>query len=230
MVPMHLPKTAPMKLTALLLSLISTSAFCGTLHLDKAATGTLRQAADIRYVTHDERQTYQVKIGKTWVKGGCASSGTGNLQALLADLNFDGHADLWVTGYTDSQGRIRCSDVWLWDAQAKKYTLNTPLSAIPNLNLSMADKRLEGGIANCGCAAQCYYEASYAWQASRLITIARREQDCERHREFRLNANNELTLVKDEVIDAGNPGQQARESSTLFDWQRHAYIMRKPGE
>jgi hypothetical protein len=227
---MRLPENIPMKLTALFLSLISTSAFCGTLHLDKAATGTLRQAADIRYVTHDERQTYQLKIGKAWLKGHCASSGTGNLHALLADMNFDGHADLWVTGYPDSQGRIRCSDVWLWDAQAKQYTFNKPLSAIPNLNVSLADKRIEGGIANCGCAAQCFYEDRYAWQASTLITIARREQDCERYREFRLNANNALIRVKDEVIDAGNPGQQATENTSVLDWQRHAHIMRKPGE
>ena len=125
------PKNNAMKLIVLLLSLISTSVYGGTLHLDKAATGKVRQAADIRYANHDEKQTYQLKIGKQWIPGSCSTSGTGNLHALLVDMNFDGHADLWVTGYTDSQGRIRCSDVWLWDAPAKQYRFNQPMSAIP---------------------------------------------------------------------------------------------------
>ena len=220
----------PMKLIALLLSLISTAASCGTLHLEKAATGSVGQAADIRYANHDDRQTYRLKIGNAWESGRCRSSGTGNLHALLLDMNFDGHADLWVTGYTDSQGRIRCSDVWLWDAPAKKYRFNKPLSAIPNLDVSVAQKTLEGGIANCGCAAQCFYADRYAWQAGKLLTIARREQDCERYREYRLDAKHALIRVKDEVIDAANPGQQAQENNTVYDWQRHAQVMRKPWE
>ena len=219
-----------MKLIVLLLSLLSTSAYGATLHLDKAAAGTVRQAADIRYVNHDEKQTYQIKTGKRWMAGSCSSSGTGNLHALLLDMNFDGHADLWVTGYTDSQGRVRCSDVWLWDAPARQYSFNAPLSAIPNLEISIADQRIEGGIANCGCAAQCFYEDSYAWRASKLITIARRAQDCERYREYRLSDKNDLIIVKDEIIDSGNSGQQAIDNVKAYDWQRHARIMRKSWE
>ncbi|MCC7703245.1 hypothetical protein IGS59_13390 [Janthinobacterium sp. GW460P] len=219
-----------MKLIALLLSLISASAYGGTLHLDKAATGKVRQAADIRYANRDETQTYQLKIGKQWVKGRCSSSGTGKLHALLADMNFDGHADLWVTGYTDSQGRVRCSDVWLWDAQAKQYSFNQPLSAIPNLDIDIAEQSIEGGIANCGCAAQCFYEDSYKWQANKLITIARRAQDCERYREYRLDNKNALVIVKDEKIDSADPAQQATENTKVVDWQRHAHIMRKSWE
>ena len=219
-----------MKLIALSLLFISTSAYCGTLHLEKAVTGKVRLAADIRYAYHDEQQTYQLKIGKQWRNGRCSSSGTGNLHALLLDVNFDGHADLWVTGYTDSQGRIRCSDVWLWDAPAQKYAFDTTLSAIPNLNISMADKRIEGGIANCGCAAQCFYEDSYAWQAGKLIAIARREQDCERYREYRLNEKNDLIIVKDEIIDSGKPGQEAIENAKAVDWQRQGQVMRKAWE
>ena len=145
-------------------------------------------------------------------------------------MNFDGHADLWVTGYTDSQGRVRCSDVWLWDAPARQYSFNAPLSAIPNLEISIADQRIEGGIANCGCAAQCFYEDSYAWRASKLITIARRAQDCERYREYRLSDKNDLIIVKDEIIDSGNSGQQAIDNVKAYDWQRHARIMRKSWE
>lgn len=217
-------------LLSLLLSLVFSSAYGGTLHLDKAMTGKVSQAAELRYANHDETQSYQLKIGKQWVDGSCSSSGTGNLHALLADMNFDGHADLWITGYTDSQGRVRCSDVWLWDASGKNYSFNKPLSAIPNLNIGMADQRIEGGIANCGCAAQCFYEDSYAWRAKQLITIARREQDCERYREYRLNAQNDLIIVKDEIIDSAKPGQQAIENTKIIDWQRHAKIMRKPWE
>lgn len=228
------PKNIAMKPTALFLSVllcvISIPAYCGTLQLDKAVTGNVRQAADIRYANHDEKQTYQLKIGRQWIKGKCSSSGTGNLHALLLDMNFDGHADLWITGYTESQGRIRCSDVWLWDAPAKKYRFNQPLSAIPNLDIGTADHSIEGGIANCGCAAQCFYADSYAWQAAKLITIARREQDCERYREYRLNDKKELTMIKDEIIDSGKPGQQAVEHTNVVDWQRHAKVMRKPWE
>ena len=219
-----------MKLIALFLSLVSTAAYCGSLHLDKAASGKVRQAADIRYVHHDDKQTYRLNLGKRWVAGSCSSSGTGNLHALLLDMNFDGHADLWVTGYTDSQGRVRCSDVWLWDAPARQYSFNAPLSAIPNLEISMADQAIAGGIANCGCAAQCFYEDSYAWQASKLITIARRAQDCERYREYRLSDKNDLIIVKDEIIDSGNSGQQAIDNVKAYDWQRHARIMRKSWE
>lgn len=219
-----------MKLIALLLSLFFTSAYGGTLHLEKAATGKVRQAADIRYINHDEKQTYQLKIGKQWIPGSCSSSGTGNLHALLVDMNFDGHADLWVTGYTDSQGRIRCSDVWLWDAPAKQYRFNKPLSAIPNLDISISDQKIEGGIPNCGCAAQCFYEDSYKWQANQLITTARREQDCERYREYRLNEKNDLIIIKDEIIDSDNPGQQSIENKHVVDWQRHAHSMRKSWE
>jgi hypothetical protein len=45
-----------------------------------------------------------------------------------------------------------------------------------------------------------------------------------------LNEKNDLILVKDEIIDSGNPGQQAIENTNAYDWQRHAHIMRKPGE
>lgn len=219
-----------MKLIALLLSLFSTTVYGGTLHLNKAATGKVRQAADIRYANHDEKQTYQLNIGKQWINGRCSSSGMGNLHALLLDMNFDSHADLWVTGYRDSQGRIRCSDVWLWDAPAKQYRFNKLLSAIPNLNISMADQGIQGGIPNCGCAAQCFYEDSYKWQANKLIATARREQDCERYREYRANEKNDLIIAKDEIIDSGNPGQQTIDNVKAYDWQRHAHIMRKSWE
>ena len=94
----------------------------------------------------------------------------------------------------------------------------------------MADQGIQGGIPNCGCAAQCFYEDSYKWQANKLITIARREQDCERYREYRLNEKNDLIIAKDEIIDSGNPGQQAIENTNVVDWQRHAQTMRKSWE
>lgn len=38
---------------------------------------------------------------------------------------------------------------------------------------------------------------------------------------------NDLIIVKDEIIDSANPGQQAIEHTQVVDWQRHAQIMRK---
>ncbi|WP_181877875.1 hypothetical protein [Janthinobacterium lividum] len=36
-----------------------------------------------------------------------------------------------------------------------------------------------------------------------------------------------MIIVKDEIIDSGNPGQQTIDNVKAYDWQRHAHIMRK---
>lgn len=128
--------------------------------------------------TSKGNRTYSVQLQGKWIKGKCEFQGIGEPYALFADLNFDNNLDVWVTGYSDSQGRSRCSDVWLFNPKTKQYEYNATLSKIHNLEVAPVEKKLEGGISNCGCAGQCFYHDTYLWQAGALIQIARREQDC----------------------------------------------------
>lgn len=129
--------------------------------------------------TRNGDRKYSIKLSNKWVKGSCDFQGTGEPYALFADLNFDGNFDVWVTGFTDSQGRTRCSDVWLFSPKTKKYEYNTTVSKINNLEVAPKEKILEGGVFNCGCAAQCFSHDIYTWQSGRLLKIARREQTCD---------------------------------------------------
>jgi hypothetical protein len=97
---------------------------------------------------------------------------------LLADLNFDGHADLWATGSPDGQGRVRVSDVWLFEADREEYVYAPSFSALENLDLAPAAERIEAGVWNCGCAGGCYYRDVYAVEEGALRRTRRYEQDC----------------------------------------------------
>ncbi|MEQ6340167.1 MAG: hypothetical protein M3A44_00600 [Gammaproteobacteria bacterium] len=136
------------------------------------------------YYSSEGDKTHAIKLSGSWVKVECQFQGPSEPYALLADLNFDGNADIWITGFTNGQGRSRCSDVWLFNPKKKKYQYNVELSRIHNLEVAPQEKKLEGGIYNCGCAAQCFFHDTYIWQSGALLKIARREQDCEIYREF----------------------------------------------
>ena len=128
--------------------------------------------------TSEGHKKYSIQILGKWVKGVCEFQGTGKPYALFADLNFDHNLDVWVTGYSNSQGRSRCSDVWLFNPKTKQYKYNSTLSKIRNLEVAPVEMKLVGGMSNCGCAAQCFFHDTYIWQAESLLRIARREQDC----------------------------------------------------
>lgn len=146
-------------------------------------------------------KAYSIQILGKWAEGVCKFQGTIKPHAIFADLNFDQNMDVWVTGFSDSQGRSRCSDVWLFDPVTKQYKYNADLSKIPNLKVAPVERKLEGGIFNCGCAAQCFFHDTYIWQAESLLRIARREQDCGMdtvsYREFTL-MDGKLTITRQE--------------------------------
>ena len=151
--------------------------------------------------TSKGNKTYSIQILGKRVKGVCKFQGTGKPYAIFADLNFDHNLDIWVTGFSDSQGRSRCSDVWLLNPITKQYKYNAALSKIRNLSVAPVEMKLEGGITNCGCAAQCFFHDTYIWQAGSLLRIARREQDCGMntvvYREFNL-IDGKLTITRQE--------------------------------
>lgn len=97
---------------------------------------------------------------------------------LLADLNFDGHSDLWATGYPDGQGRVRTSDVWLFDPERSVFVLDSSFSALPNLDLAPAQRRLAAGVWNCGCGGACYFRDVYAVEGGQPAKMLRYEQEC----------------------------------------------------
>ena len=144
-------------------------------------------------------KTYSTKISGKWVKGICKFHGTGYPYRLSADINFDGNLDVWVTGYTNSQGRSRCSDVWLYNPKNKKYKYSATASKINNLEVASIEKKLEGGVSNCGCAGQCFFHDTYIWKSNVLLKVARREQDCDsdtvHYKEFVLT-DGKLKLVR----------------------------------
>lgn len=99
-------------------------------------------------------------------------------EIVLADLNFDGFADLWVIGCTSGQCRATQSEVWLYDRTKHTYLFNTVLSKLPNLEIDSATQIIKSGISNMGCAAQAFYHETYRWIGKELQLATRREQDC----------------------------------------------------
>ena len=130
------------------------------------------------FLNQKGNKSYSILLSGKWEKGICDFQGHRRLYALFADLNFDGNQDIWITGYSDSQGRGRCSDVWLFNPITNTYEYNKSISTINNLEVAPIEKRLEGGIFNCGCAGQCFFHDSYEWELGTLVKFARRQQDC----------------------------------------------------
>ena len=176
--------------------------------------------------TSEGSRKYSIRLLGKWVKGKCELQGVGEFYALFADLNFDNHQDIWVTGYSDSQGRSRCSDVWLFDPKTNKYEYNADLSKIHNLEVAPLEKKLEGGISNCGCAGQCFFHDTYSWQAGSLIKIARREQDCGTdtvvYQEYVL-IDDKLTVVHHEegVPDDKEYSRRQNGELSFIDWSAY---------
>lgn len=190
-----------------------------------SATEKTTTPANIKVsLSAEGNKTYRIKLSGKWVKGSCVFQGTGKPYAHFADLNFDGNLDAWVTGFTDSQGRSRCSDVWLFNPMKKKYEYDATLSKINNLELAPQEKKLEGGVSNCGCAGQCFYHDTYIWQSGSLLNISRRKQDCDSsdtilYEELILK-DGELKVIRQEIGKPDDNEYLRRQKGVLnfFEW------------
>jgi hypothetical protein len=170
--------------------------------VNKAVTGKLVRPVLIRFTRlSDKALYYRFTSGAHEHAMIWPSDTVDTPYVLLADVNFDGYADLWLTGWTEGQGRVRKSAVWLFSPATKQYELHQSLSQIGNLEVDPQGKTLQGGIANCGCAGSCFFYDTYLWQDTSLLPVARREQQCVendlRYREWAL-MDGALKIVHEE--------------------------------
>jgi hypothetical protein len=174
-----------------------------TTRLTAALTGKVRQVVLVRRAGHPGGfETYSIRIGGRWRAGVIKATVGPGLDCALVDLDFDGSADVWVTGYDDGQARIRRSDVWRFDPRRGSYVFDRALSSLENLEVDPGARLLEAGIDNCGCAGDCFYRDTYEWQGGKLRRVARREQDCDTYLEFAA-CGDSLCLVRQ--VPAGEP-------------------------
>lgn len=144
--------------------------------LTRAVTGTVVESVRVQFVRcSDNGYSYRFETSRQQGEGSVSLFTTPNV--VLADLNFDGYADLWVTGYPDGQGRIRTSDVWLYRPDRSVFVLDSAYSSLPNLSVSAASGVLEAGIGNMGCSAACWYSDRYVVGEVGLVPVSRVEQD-----------------------------------------------------
>jgi hypothetical protein len=112
-------------------------------------------------------------------RGEGSMSLNGGPWVLLADLDFDGYADLWATGNPlEGQGRVRTSDVWRFDPGRAAFVYDTAFSALPNLDLAASAHRLIAWVENCGCAGFCHFQVVYTVEKGRPVAALRYEQEC----------------------------------------------------
>jgi len=105
--------------------------------------------------------------------------------AVLADLNFDGAADLWVRGCASGgQCRIYESDVWLYDPTPLEgddgmlraggdYVYSSTLSSLAALSVDPRQELLSASIGNCGGAGNCHLDLVYRLVGDRLQLVGR---------------------------------------------------------
>lgn len=190
-------------------------------------SGILAAPVDLQITTDaNGGERYSLLAGGKWLKGKWAGSGVDRLHALLVDLDFDGNADVWITGYTDGQGRNHPSDVWRYQPRPGTYVYDPVLSALPNLEVDLAANLLQSSLPNCGCAGQCFVYEEYDFADGALRKMSRREQTCKGksvvYRESRYSQGK--MRVTSQV--AGDPGdeiaRQRRKSPLKFvDWAKY---------
>ena len=190
-------------------------------------SGILAAPVSLRVITDaDGGESYIIQTGGKWLKGKWAGSGVDHLHAVLVDLDFDGNADIWITGYTDGQGRDHPSDVWRYQPLRAAYVLDPVLSALPNLEVDLAAKRLQSSIPNCGCAGQCFLYEEYDFAKGALRKISAREQTCQGksvvYRESRLSGG-KMRVTSQVSGDPGDETSRQRRKSPLnfVDWAKY---------
>lgn len=96
---------------------------------------------------------------------------------VLADVNFDGYADVWAMGFDAvGQGRYRSSEIWLYRPAQRAYVFSQAYSALMDLEVQPDARRLYTSLSNCGAAAACNWTAEYRVNRGRLQLTASYEQ------------------------------------------------------
>ena len=105
-------------------------------------------------------------------------------EAVLADLNFDGLADLWVSGCAGGgQCRVFESDVWLYRPPVGYetgllrvggvYERSGALSSLASLAFDPERELVSAGIGNCGGGGACHRTEYYAVEGNELRLVGR---------------------------------------------------------
>lgn len=82
---------------------------------------------------------------------------------VLADLNFDGWADLcWVD---ISGGRNYSQRCWLFDPKARRYVRNSELDHVTSVAIDPVKKTLKSHVPDQGS----YSDSEYAWENGKLV-------------------------------------------------------------
>jgi hypothetical protein len=151
----------------------------GEVRLSKAVTGKVGRPVAVRLRRAPEGlESYTFQSEGRWLQGSFATHDPDGLRVALVDLDFDGLADLWVSGVEDLGMRSRRSDVWRFDPRTRTYVFDLALSSLENLEVDPVARQIESGVRDCGCGGRCFYHDTFVWSAGALRRVARREQNC----------------------------------------------------
>ena len=209
--------------------LMSSAAFGAerAITLHDSVSGSVAKPIAMRINTSgDGAESYRIRLGGTWKKGVWKGSGVDPMHVLLIDMNFDGHADVWVTGFVDGQARERPSDVWLYQPAIKSYRYDPALSALTDIEVDLGAKTIASGVSNCGCGGQCFFHEEYVWVKQALQKTLRNEQDCSEetivYQEWR-RSNDAFSMINRVVGPPSEDVESSRRKNSLnvVDWRKY---------
>jgi hypothetical protein len=192
--------------------------------LATGATGAVRQPVRVRLLRCADRGgSYAFSTSRQEERG--TESWMFLPAVLLADLDFDGDADLWATGCSaEGQCRARISDVWLYRAEVGRYVYSPTFSSLEELAVVPAARQLETMVSNCGCAAACHWTEVYDVVGGEPMLAARYERlDCKTYREWERDGDSLRVVCQ---APAGSdetacPNREGKERVYL-DWERNS--------
>ena len=192
--------------------------------LATGATGAVRRPVRVRLLRCADRGgSYAFSTSRQEERG--TESWMFLPDVLLADLDFDGDADLWATGCSaEGQCRARISDVWLYRAEVGRYVYSPTFSSLEGLAVVPAARQLEAMVSNCGCAAVCYWHEVHDVVNGAPVLAARYERlDCETYREWVRDGDSLRVVCQAPTIleETACPNREGKERVYL-DWERNS--------
>lgn len=187
--------------------------------LTKAATGIVHQPVRVELLRCADRgmsirfstENQQERTDESWFS---------DPNAMLADVNFDGHADLWID--VPVAYRARLSRIWLYAPAERRYVWAPAFSSLIQLEVAPEARRLLTHNWNCGCAAECFWFSEYEVRADTLYLVERHEQaDCTTYRHW-VRDGASLRLVRQ------MPGREKPELDRLTNPHRYRLINPRP--